>query len=159
MNKTDLIRDLCEILDAEIGRATDTADRTRAGATHEEAKPENDKDTRALEQSYLARGQAQRVVDLQQALQQVKFMPVRAFGAADTIDLSALIKLESGKETRWCLLMPAAGGRKLEQNGVPVDVITPEAPLGRELIGRSLDDEFIIRAGGRALEWVITELF
>jgi len=35
------------------------------GATHEENKPENDKDTRALEQSYLARGQAQRVVELQ----------------------------------------------------------------------------------------------
>ncbi|HWZ89090.1 MAG TPA: hypothetical protein VNW92_09580, partial [Polyangiaceae bacterium] len=31
------------------------------GATHEENRPENDKDTRALEQSYLARGQAQRV--------------------------------------------------------------------------------------------------
>ena len=31
---------------------------TQAAATHEEAKPENDKDTRALEQSYLARGQA-----------------------------------------------------------------------------------------------------
>ena len=31
---------------------------TVEGATHEEAKPENDKDTRALEQSYLARGQS-----------------------------------------------------------------------------------------------------
>ena len=34
------------------------------GATHEEAKPENDKDTRALEQSYLARGQAARIDEL-----------------------------------------------------------------------------------------------
>ena len=30
------------------------------GATHAEARPENDKDTRGLEQSYLARGVAQR---------------------------------------------------------------------------------------------------
>ena len=34
---------------------------TREAATHAEAKPENDKDTRALEQSYLARGQAMRI--------------------------------------------------------------------------------------------------
>src|SRR5262249_35036413 len=49
----DLLREQLEVL--EHAHRT-----THAGATHEEAKPENDKDTRALEQSYLARGQANR---------------------------------------------------------------------------------------------------
>ena len=49
------------------------------GATHEEAKPENDKDTRALEQSYLARGQASRIADLKASLAALRAMPVRAF--------------------------------------------------------------------------------
>jgi transcription elongation GreA/GreB family factor len=159
MNKQALLRMLCDVLEAEIARATEAAERTRAGAVHEEARPENDKDTRALEASYLARGQAQRVVDLQETLRQIKFMDVRSFGPKDPIDLSALVKLEAGAETRWCLLVATAGGRKLELDGTQVDVLTPEAPLGRALVGRFLGDEFVLRAAGRAIEWEIRELY
>jgi hypothetical protein len=155
MDKHALVRALCELLDNEIARATETAERTRAGATHEEARPENDKDTRALEQSYLARGQAQRVVDLQLTLQQIKFMEVRKFAPGEEIGISALIRMESGNENRWYFLALAGGGRKVTIDGVQVDIITPEAPLGRDLTGRCLDDEFTVRAGGRVVEWVI----
>lgn len=158
MDKPALVRALCEQLESEIARATETAERTRAEATHEEAKPENDKDTRALEQSYLARGQAQRVVELQLALSQIKFMVLRNFAKGDAVELSALVKLESSTEQRWCWLMPSGGGRKLEVEGIQIDVLTPEAPLGRALLGRCVDDEFTLRAGGRAIEWAITEL-
>jgi hypothetical protein len=155
MNKPDLLRALCESLEGEIARATDTAERTRAGAIHEEAKPENDKDTRALETSYLARGQAQRVVDLQEALRLVKFMVVRDFGAEDAIDISALVELEADAQTRWYWLAAAGGGRTLTVEGVEVDVITPQAPLGRALLGRFTDEEFVLRAGGRARDFII----
>jgi transcription elongation GreA/GreB family factor len=155
MNKPDLLRALCESLEGEIARATDTAERTRAGAIHEEAKPENDKDTRALETSYLARGQAQRVVDLQEALRLVKFMVVRDFRAEDAIDISALVELEADAQTRWYWLAAAGGGRTLTVEGVEVDVITPQAPLGRALLGRFTDEEFVLRAGGRARDFII----
>ena len=60
---------------AALTVALDTARRAHAaaieGATHAEAKPENDKDTRGLEQSYLARGQAQRVAELEAGLADV----------------------------------------------------------------------------------------
>ncbi|HEX2686728.1 MAG TPA: hypothetical protein VHN14_08920, partial [Kofleriaceae bacterium] len=48
---------------AQLVAALDLAQRAHAaaleGATHAEARAENPKDTRGLEQSYLARGQAQ----------------------------------------------------------------------------------------------------
>lgn len=156
IDKRDMVRALCALLEQEIVRATETAERTRAGATHEEARPENDKDTRALEQTYLARGQAQRVVDLQEALKLVTFMELRAFGADDAIGLSALIQLESGDEERWVLLAPAGGGRKLAADGgISVDVVTPESPLGQALAGRYQGDEFTLRTGNRTKEFVI----
>jgi len=159
MDKHALIAALCESLEAEIARATETAERTRAGAVHEEARPENDKDTRALEASYLARGQAQRVVDLQQALKLVRFMEVRAFGPEDALGISALVHLQSDSESRWYFLAPGGGGRKLvASDDTSVDVITPEAPLGRALAGRVLGDDFVLRAGGRAVEWEIHEV-
>lgn len=155
IDKREMTRALCALLEQEIVRATETAERTRAGATHEEARPENDKDTRALEQTYLARGQAQRVVDLQEALKLVTFMEVRAFGPDDAIGLSALIQLEAGDEERWVLLAPAGGGRKLAADGGSVDVVTPESPLGKALAGRYEGDEFTLRTGNRTKEFVI----
>jgi transcription elongation GreA/GreB family factor len=157
MDKREMVRALCALLEQEIVRATETAERTRAGATHEEARPENDKDTRALEQTYLARGQAQRVVDLQQALKLATFMDVRAFGPDDPIGISALVQLESDEGERWVLFAPAGGGHKLaaDGGGPNVDVVTPESPLGKALAGRYQGDEFTLRTGNRVREFVI----
>jgi len=80
------------------------------GATHEENKPENDKDTRALEQSYLARGQAQRVVELQSAVNQLKAMELRDFSRGVAIALGALVAVED--DQRDSALLLGAGGRR-----------------------------------------------
>jgi hypothetical protein len=56
--KAQLKAELVTILEGTLAGLERAHADARAGATHEEAKPENDKDTRALEQSYLARGQA-----------------------------------------------------------------------------------------------------
>jgi transcription elongation GreA/GreB family factor len=163
MNKREIIAALVELLGQEIARATESANRTREGATHEEARPENDKDTRALEASYLARGQAQRVVDLEDARKRVQFMDVRSFGPDDAIDLSALVLLESeddaGDESaRWYFLAPAGGGHRVIHAGTPIDVITPEAPLGRALLARFRGDDVQLRIGARVRELAIAEL-
>jgi transcription elongation GreA/GreB family factor len=155
MDKHGLIRALIASLEEDIARAIESAERTRAGAVHDEARPENDKDTRALEASYLARGQAQRVADLQVALKQVVFMEVRSFGPDDAIALSALVQLESLEsedETRWYLLACAGGGRRIAHEGSHADVLTPEAPLGRALAGRHRGEELVLRIGGRVRE-------
>jgi hypothetical protein len=152
MDKHALIRALIALLEHEITRATETAEQARAGAVHDEARPENDKDTRALEASYLARGQAQRVVDLQVAAKQLAFMEIRLFGPDDAIALSALIELASDDETRWYLLACAAGGRRIEHPAGSVDVLTPESPLGRALAGRQQGESFILRVAGRERE-------
>jgi transcription elongation GreA/GreB family factor len=162
IDKSALIRALCAQLDAEIARGIESATRTREGAVHEEARPENDKDTRALEASYLARGQAQRVVDLQMALKLVTFMAVRDFGPDDAVDVSALVQLEADDETRWYLITPAGGGHKLQLGATNIDVLTPQAPLGRALIGRYVGDEVALDGShshaGRKREWTIAQL-
>jgi hypothetical protein len=158
MDKRALVRALGALLQQEITRATESAERTRAGAIHEEARPENDKDTRALEASYLARGQAKRVADLESEYKQVAFMPVRAFGPDDAIELSALVQLESEEGRRWYWLAPAGGGRSLEHEGRTIDVLTPEAPLGRALVGKQRGDELELRLGARQRELSIVDV-
>src|SRR5687767_406927 len=68
IDKQALVTALLAKLEAELANMTKAANTAREAATHEEAKPENDKDTRALEASYLAAGQAERVRDLEAAL-------------------------------------------------------------------------------------------
>ncbi|HEU4412571.1 MAG TPA: GreA/GreB family elongation factor [Polyangiaceae bacterium] len=123
------------------------------GATHEDAKPENDKDTRALEQTYLARGQAMRIEELRAGLAAVRAMALRAFGDDDPVALGALVTVdESGQERRF-FLAPHGGGAAL--GGASVQVVTPESPLGRALLGKRAGDECELSAGGRARELAV----
>src|SRR5690554_8181441 len=88
--KARLLRDLT----ARLERMIASANETRRGAVHEESRPENDKDTRGLEASYLARGQAQRVADLEDERRRIEAFKPRSFAEGDPIALSALVELE-----------------------------------------------------------------
>ena len=115
------------------------------GATHEENKPENDKDTRALEQSYLARGQAQRVVELQGQLNQLKALELRDFSTGAAVALGALVAVEDQRETVHYFLAPAGGGLRLAVAGREVRVVTPQSPIGQALIGKRQGDDLDLR--------------
>lgn len=114
------------------------------GATHEQAKPENDKDTRALEQSYIARGQAQRVATLKAGLAAVGVM---SLAATEVVRVGALVVVEDedGEETAY-LLAPDGGGTKLKGG---VQVVTPASPLGGALVGKREGDELELTLGGK----------
>src|SRR5271163_799711 len=78
-SKTALKDELVRILAADLEVRERAHKAALEGATHEEAKPENDKDTRALEQSYLARGQAARIQELREGLTAVEALLLRDF--------------------------------------------------------------------------------
>lgn len=123
---------------------------TREAATHEEAKPENDKDTRALEQSYLARGQAMRIEALKAGLAAVGTMNL-ADGDAGRV--GALVEVEEDDEAVAYFLAPEGGGTKL---GGGVQVVTPASPLGRALIGKREGDEVELKLGGKTRLLAVT---
>jgi hypothetical protein len=79
VSKGALKEELERLLAADLEARERAYRLAREAATHEEAKPENDKDTRALEQSYLARGEAARVEELRASLAEVRAMVVKAF--------------------------------------------------------------------------------
>lgn len=119
-------------------------------ATHEEAKPENDKDTRALEQSYLARGQALRVEALRTAVAETVALPVHPRDADDPVGLGALVALDDAGARRTLLIAPHGGGTWLA--GGTVQVVTPTSPLGRALLGRRAGEVIETEAAGRLRE-------
>ena len=129
---------------ADLDAAVASQKQAHEDATHEEARPENDKDTRATESSYLARGLARRVADLQFASNAFKTLPFKDLKA---VALGALLSIEDEDESvAHYFVGPAAGGHAIEHEGVSIKVITPESPLGKAVLGKSPDDEVSFRS-------------
>lgn len=144
--KQALFADLIARLVGEFQTLVAQQRATHAGATHEEAKPENDKDTRALEQSYLARGQAKRVAAVEQEVSRLRALWPRAHDTSSPIALGALLVTEEdGRPARVLLLAPAGAGQVLPSALGDVHVITPQSPLGRVLIGAFEGDDVEVR--------------
>lgn len=151
--KTHLKDELVRALAADLATLERAHEATRAGATHEEAKPENDKDTRALEQSYLARGQAMRIEELRAGLADVASLPLRPLAAGAPIALGALVEAEEEGAPLVLFVAPHGGGTKLA--GGRVQVVTPRSPLGRALLGKTDGDSCELQLEGRTREIVI----
>jgi hypothetical protein len=137
IDKARVLAALRARLERDLAVATDAQRQTQSGATHEESKPENDKDTRALESSYLARGQAQRVLELTQALASASAFVLRTYGPDSPIGASALVALDDGSDMAHYFLAPIGGGLMFDVDGVVVRVLTPASPLGRALVGQT----------------------
>ena len=144
---------------AHLGEALDAARAAHQtaieGSTHPESKAENAKDTRGLEQSYLARGQARRVAELEAELVDVTAMALRDFAADAPISVGALVTAREGDEERRYLVAPGGGGRVLADR---VHVVTPASPLGRALLGKRAGDVVEVALGGRTRELELVEV-
>lgn len=119
------------------------------GATHEESKAEDQYDTRGLEASYLAGAQAKRTKELEDAIRRYTTTKPRSFSADEPIALTALVTVATGEKESVYFIGPEAGGMKFDQNGIEITVITPKSPLGKELIGRHIEDDFELITGGK----------
>ena len=162
VDKTPLVTAVREALAVDLASMRRAVGDTRAAATHPEAKPENDKDTRALELSYLARGQAARVVELQQAEEKLERLVVRAFDADGArVALTALVAVEIEGTRQLYFVAPYGGGLRaricVDDDGEEAEVlvVTPESPVGRHLLGKVVGDEFVLTTGPKSKECAI----
>ncbi len=148
MDKRQVIAAVVASLEAEVGRLATAARATHAEATDAENKAENKYDTRGLEASYLAHGQSVAARELAQALAQYAALAVRDFAAADPVSLGALVTVAT-PATSMYLIGPGAGGTEVRVGDQPVVVLTPQSPLGRQLLGRRQGDAIRADLAGR----------
>jgi len=157
VNKPAVLTQILQQLKAELALFTATAQATHAEATNEENKAEDKYDTRGLEASYLAMGQLKQAEEAQLAVQTFEALNVRAFGPGELISLGALVVLE-GKDRNRYFIGPRAGGTEIVADGQPVLVITPQSPLGRQLMGRKQGDTLQLDLGGKPSEYRVASV-
>jgi len=148
LNKRAILQKITAKLVAELEVYFRAAQFSRAEATHESNKAENKYDTRGLEASYLARGQSKQAAELETAIAEYQKLGVKKFAAGDAINLGALVELEHGGEKSYYFVGPRAGGTEIIHDRKEILVITPQSPLGEQLIGKKCGDTPPLTFGG-----------
>jgi transcription elongation GreA/GreB family factor len=158
VNKQELMRVIIAQLVGELETYAKAARAAHAEATHEQSKAESKYDTRGLEASYLARGQSRQAAELEQTIAKLRALPLRDFGAGEAADVGAVIELHASKERILYVLLPSAGGTDVSYNGDEFLVITPESPLGRQLVGKKKGDRFQLEIGDIRSEYNVVSV-
>jgi transcription elongation GreA/GreB family factor len=148
MNKRALIKKIIAHLVGELDVYIKAAHAAHAEATHEQSKAENKYDTRGLEASYLAHGQSRQAAEIEAAIEDFQKLQVRSWLANEPIELGALVELEDtvGERSLY-LVAPRAGGTEVTLQKREILVITPQSPLGRQLIGRKQGEKLHLAVG------------
>ena len=137
MNKSVLREHLLAELRATLALQVKAAQLARDEATSEESRAENQYDTHSLEAGYLAEGQARQAAEIEESITLISSLPLPEFAADAPIALGALAEVHEARgEVLHYFLSPRAGGQELVHEGQVVMVVTPQSPLGRQLLGR-----------------------
>ena len=148
MNKRAIVKKIIVRLTEELQVYFRAAQFSRAEATHESSKAESKYDTRGLEASYLARGQSKQAAEIETAIAEFEKLPVKKFGADEPIGLGALVELENVGENLFYFIGPRAGGTEVLHDKKEIIVITPQSPLGEQLMGKKFGDQSQLNFGG-----------
>jgi hypothetical protein len=145
-------------LTLELETARHAAEQAHATATDEENKAENKYDTLGLEAAYLAQGQSQRVLECEKKVFDFNKLQPKTYKADDVIGSLALVELINEHGRKHVFISPAGGGCEVFLGGEKINVVSPQAPLGKALLGKFLGDEVHIKAGHDTNYFEISDL-
>lgn len=133
--KLRLLEQIRAELRVSLERLSKAAYEAHAAATDPGSKAEGKYDTRSLEASYLAAGQARQVDELAASLRTFEALTLPDFTPGEAIDAGALVEAELNGEISHFLLVPTSGGTVIHHDGMEITLLTPESPLYRKLVG------------------------
>lgn len=156
--KQQVIQAIQQHLLQELEGLLKAAQAAHEAATSEESRAENQYDTRATEAAYLARAQATRVEEIKRLLTLYRFLPIRTYGKEDFIVPAALVDLEMNGIVASYFIAPQGGGLVMRLGDRPVQVITPQSPIGEVLMGRRVGDVVEVESRGTIREYRVISL-
>ena len=153
MKKTTLIKKIVARLKENLAVLDKAAQSSRAEATHESSKAESKYDTRGLEAGYLASGQARQAREILESIKIYETLQPRDFAAGEATDLTALVELEMDGTRSFFFIGQKNGGLEIEHAGQEITVITPQSPLGEQLMGKNAGQHWTNKLGGSTVKY------
>jgi|UniRef100_UPI00404AC8C2 transcription elongation GreA/GreB family factor len=158
MPKEHLRQQILKQLQAEVELQTEAALLAREEAISEESRAENKYDTHSQEAAYLAEGQARLAAEAMDSIKVYHSLSLDDLPPGSPVSLGALVEVSAQGQSTWYLLGPRAGGLELNlADGTPVLVITPQSPLGRQLLGKAVGSKVQL-ADQKSVDCHITQI-
>ena len=158
MNKSDLLKEIIAALAENLAVLDKAARASHFEATHESSKAESKYDTRGLEAAYLAGGQARAAKEIVDSIKAFEKLQVRNFAKGEPIDLTALVELKTDGSPSTYLIGPKSGGLEITFKKKEIIVITPQSPLGENIMGKKAGDRWTAQIGGSKVKYEITSV-
>lgn len=159
MDKKKLIETIRAQLEKDVTSLKESVKATIDAATNEESKAENEYDTRGLEASYLARGQAKRIAEIEELLLLLKHLVIKDFKDNDPISSSALVEVEHNDKVSLFLILAKGGGVNVQFEGRNIQVVTPNSPLGEALLDQRVGGVAVVESGPQVREYEILNIW
>lgn len=106
----------------------------------------------------ISRSPSPELQELERAVLMYRFLPIRDFTDEDVVAPASLVELELSGRHLWVLVVPNHGGLVTSHEGRPVQVVTPNSPLGEAMLGKKTGESFTVEAGSGIREYRILRI-
>jgi transcription elongation GreA/GreB family factor len=158
MKKAQLLKKIIASLVESVETLSKAARASHEEATHESSKAENKYDTRGLEAAYLAGGQARQAREILDSIKLYESLSLKDFGPDDPIDVGAVVELENDGDCFTYFIGPRSGGLEVAFQRKEITVITPQSPLGENLMGKKSGVKWTAKVGGSTVAYKIVSV-
>ncbi len=93
----------------------------------------------------LSEDEARRAGEIRSQLVMYRFLPVREYSKDDVICPAGLVELDFNGNRAFYFIVPSGGGLVTRVDGSPIQVITPNSPLGEALLGKKVGDTIQVK--------------
>ena len=158
INKGELVKKIVASLVESLEVLDKAARAAHAEATHESSKAENKYDTRGLEAAYLAGAQAKQAREILDSIARYEALALKNFARSDPIDLTALVELETDGSGSTYFIGPKNGGLEISHDRREIMVITPQSPLGQNLMERQSGERWTAKLNSATVKYHIVSV-
>ncbi|MEI8347420.1 MAG: GreA/GreB family elongation factor [Pseudomonadota bacterium] len=158
MNKSEIFQLVKKQMQDDLDVAVQELAHSREVATSTENKADED-DAGNLEASYLESAQSKRLLEIKNGLGILNGLKIREFKAKDLITVTALVKLTWDKKEFYYFILPESGGLKIDYRNKEIMLITPQSPLGRELLGKKIGETIEVGTPNSTREYEIKAVY
>jgi hypothetical protein len=96
-----------------------------------------------------------RRAEIEGLLTMYRFLPSRTYGADDPIIPTSLVSLKVRETTSYAFIAPRGGGSITVVGGIPLQVLSPNSPLGEALLGKKTGEHVTIEVRGELRDYLI----
>ena len=158
MKKAQLTKQIISSLTESLEVLEKAARASHEEATHESSRAESKYDTRGLEAAYLAGGQARKAKEILDSIKVYEALATSDFAPGEPIALTALVELDADGTASNYFVGPRNGGLEIKYRLKEIMVITPQSPLGQNLMGRKTGQRWAAKLGGSSLKYHIVSV-